>query len=89
MASNKTVGGIDKYKIEGVDRYDFFHIANPDPVKMCLGQCEGTGWVPVHKDDMKEPFHTLWLKAEEKEPTDDEYHFVICPDCKGTGLNES
>lgn len=26
-----------------------------------------------------------WHEAEEKEPTKDGWHFVVCPDCEGTG----
>ncbi len=71
--------------IEFTDRYKALGIPYPDPVTMCKGQCEGTGWVPIGKDDMKEPWRTLWLEAEEVKPTDDSYHFVKCPDCDGRG----
>jgi hypothetical protein len=66
-------------------RYEAMGIPLPDPKTMCEGQCEGTGFIPVKKDDMEEPYHTLWLKAEQKKPTDDGWHFIKCPDCKGTG----
>lgn len=59
----------------------------PDTETMCHGECEGTGWVPVYGDDMEEPWHSLWLKAEEKNHADDGVHFVICPACDGTGLD--
>lgn len=72
-------------EIEFTDRYQALGIPYPDPKTVCKGQCEGTGFVPIHKDDTEEPFHTLWLQAEEKNPTDDDYHFVKCPDCNGTG----
>lgn len=57
----------------------------PDPATMCHAECEGTGWVPIHRDDMEEPWHTLWQEAEAQAPTDDGYHFVRCPTCNGTG----
>jgi len=52
---------------------------------MCKGECEGVGVVPIKFDDREEPWHTLWLEAEAKELTDDGWHFVKCPDCRGTG----
>jgi hypothetical protein len=67
------------------DRYQALGIPYPNPETMCMGQCEGTGWVPVHRNDMEEPYHTLWLEAEQKSPSDDDYHFVECPDCNGMG----
>ena len=59
----------------------------PDPETMCTGQCEGMGWVPVNKDDPEEPWRTLWLEAEAENPNPpgDDWHFVKCPDCGGTG----
>lgn len=68
------------------DRYDALGIPEPNPKTMCKGHCEGTGMVPVDKDNMEEPWHTLWLEAEAEEPTDDGWHFVTCPDCMGTRL---
>lgn len=59
--------------------------ALPDPTTMCRGSCQGTGEVPVKNDDMSEPFHALWLKAEAKERSSDGWHFIICPECNGTG----
>ena len=72
-------------KIEITDRYQALGIPYPDPKTMCNGQCEGTGRVPISSDDTEEPFKTLWLEAEKKKPTDDGYHFVVCPECNGTG----
>ena len=71
--------------IEFTDRYRALGIPYPEPATMCLGQCEGTGWVPIIKDDMEEPFRTLWLEAEANEPADNGWHFVKCPDCNGSG----
>lgn len=72
-------------EIEVFSRYEALGIPLPDPQTMCEGECEGIGVVPVRFDDLTEPWHTLWLEAEAKEPTDDGWHFVKCPDCKGTG----
>lgn len=71
--------------IEFTDRYEALGIPAPDPKTVCQGECEGTGVVPVGRDDMEEPWRSLWLKAEEEKPTDDGYHFVVCPSCNGTG----
>jgi len=70
---------------EFTDRYKDLGIPYPDPETMCGGQCEGTGVVPVEKNDPDERFRKLWEEAEAKEPTDDGWHFVKCPDCNGTG----
>lgn len=61
----------------------------PDPRTMCQGQCEGMGYVPVKGDDMEEPWRGLWLEAEAKSPTDDNWHFVKCPECNGRGLRNT
>ena len=71
--------------IESMDRYLALGIPYPNPETMCEGQCEGTGWVPISRDNMKEPWRGLWLAAEAAEPTEDDYHFVKCPTCNGTG----
>jgi hypothetical protein len=70
---------------EFTDRYQALDIPYPNPSTICKGQCEGTGWVPVSKDDPDEVFHPLWLEAEKLDPSDDGWHFVKCPDCNGTG----
>ena len=71
--------------IEFTDRYQALGIPVPDPQTMCPDQCEGTGFVPVAKDDGEEPWHSLWLEAEAKNPAEDGWHFVRCPACNGTG----
>ena len=71
--------------IEFTDRYQALGIPYPDPDTVCHGQCEGTGWVPIARDDTREPWRALWLEAEAKQPTDDGWLFVKCPDCVGTG----
>jgi len=73
--------------IEFTDRYKALGIPYPDPKTMCQGQCEGTGWVPVERDDPDPVWRTLWEAAHakpHKEPCDG-WHFVKCPDCNGTG----
>lgn len=47
----------------------------------CKGQCEGTGFVPILKDEKSRKWRKLWLEAENKKPADDGWHFVPCPDC--------
>ena len=76
-------------KLEIIDRYKALGIPYPNPKTMCEGQCEGIGWVPVNKNDMEEPFRTLWLKAEKKKASKDGWHFIKCPDCNGTGLKRN
>ena len=39
----------------------------------------------IVKGDWEDPWKTLWQEAEKKEPTKNGWHFVTCPDCKGTG----
>lgn len=70
---------------EFTDRYQALGIPYPDTETMCKGQCEGIGLVPIAGDDMREPWRSLWLEAEAKAPADDGWHFVTCPDCRGTG----
>lgn len=70
---------------ESTDRYKAMGIPYPDPKTMCGGDCEGTGVVPLHKEDNDPKYAGLWLEAEKKKASDDCYHMVKCPDCKGTG----
>jgi hypothetical protein len=75
--------------VQIVDRYDGNY---PDPETMCKGQCEGLGWVPVHKNypnDEEGPWHDLWEEAEIINPSEDGWHFVTCPTCGGTGKRKS
>ena len=71
--------------MEFTDRYQALGIPYPDPATVCEGQCEGTGYVPVRKDDENKVFLQLWLEAEVKQKSDNGCHFVRCPDCSGTG----
>lgn len=67
-------------EIEGSDRYG--GEANwPDPTTMCKGQCEGTGVIPVLT---RGP-----IELESEPIFNDDFSFVTCPDCNGTGKNES
>jgi len=90
----------EKAALEFTDRYDALGIDHPDPKTCCKGHCEGTGYVPIENPDWikennpngcyleegwEEPWITLWNEAEEEHPTDDGWHFVVCPDCNGTG----
>ncbi len=80
-------------KLNYVDRYT--GIPYPDPATVCKGECEGIGFVPIQggpsrsglmvEGNLEEPWRSLWLEAEKKKPSDDGWHFVTCPECKGTG----
>jgi hypothetical protein len=91
-----------------MDRYQALGIPYPNAKTMCLGQCEGTGIIPIHGKDWKDPsgkkdqiavrvgsssedadYQKLWQEAEDKEPTDDGWHFVKCLDCGGTGKRKT
>lgn len=50
-------------QIEIVDRYSATGTPYPDPDTMCRGQCDGMGWVPIHKDETEEPWRALWAEA--------------------------
>lgn len=78
--------------MEFTDRYQALGMPYPDPATMCKGPCEGTGVVPVTADDLSGPrFAALWHEAHAKPhaETCDGWHFVVCPDCAGTGKRPS
>lgn len=75
----------DKQEIEALDRYQALGIPYPDPETMCDGPCEGIGRFPLRKDDDNPSYTGLWQDAEKKCPSDDGWHFVVCPDCNGKG----
>ena len=87
-------------KLEITDRYQAMGIPYPDPETMCKGQCEGTGVIPVFMDnpfgygcrpngeEKDEQLIALWKEAEAENPTDDGWHFVKCPACGGTGIEQ-
>jgi hypothetical protein len=72
--------------IEFTSRYEALGMPLPDRDTMCRDQCEGTGWVPCKQGD-EEPWRSLWPEAEaiNPNPPDDDWHFVRCPSCGGTG----
>ena len=76
-------------KVGFTDRYDALGIDYPDPNTMCLGDCEGTGWVPICEEDPNPVYHALWLEAEKIHHEEDGWQFVVCPDCGGTGKRVS
>lgn len=86
---------------EFTSRYEALGIPYPDPETCCKGQCEGTGVIPIFmaKNLEKKPsvcgvdetdpvLIALWEEAEVKEHAEDGWHFVKCPDCKGTGRKQ-
>lgn len=77
----------NEMEIEFTDRYQALGIPCPDPLTVCKGQCEGTGFVPVASDDLNDPWFRLWREAHRAagEHECDGYHFVRCPDCAGSG----
>lgn len=74
--------------VQFVDRYSALGIPRPDPMTMCQGPCEGVGLVPVRSGDDDPELRRRWEEAEEKNPADDGWHFVVCPSCEGTRLRE-
>ena len=71
-------------EFEFTDRYKAMGIDYPDPKTTCFS-CEGTGRVPVASDEEEERYQKLWKEAEERKHAADGWHFVVCPDCNGTG----
>lgn len=67
------------------DRYSALGIPRPHRKTVCLGHCEGTGYVPVRADTTSPVFRRLWRAAERKRKSEDGWHFVVCPACRGTG----
>ena len=60
----------------------------PDPENVCLGPCDGMGGFPLSRNDRNPQYKALWEEAEKKNPSDDGWHIVTCPDCKGTGKKD-
>lgn len=81
----------ENVEAEFTDRYQALGIPYPNPKTICKGHCEGTGFVPIKKDEDFEKydprFQERWEEDEAKEPSEDGWHFVVCPDCEGTGLD--
>lgn len=74
-----------RIKIKIIDRYTALGIPYPDPKTICNGQCEGTGVLPIYMDEDNKIFKQLWDKVEKKKHAEDGWHFIVCPECKGTG----
>jgi hypothetical protein len=79
--------------MEYTDRYKALGVPYPNPDTMCKGQCEGLGVYPQFGDDptMTAEERAAWTAAHNAEgshPTGDcdNWHFITCPDCKGSGL---
>jgi hypothetical protein len=45
------------------DRYQALGIPYPEPGTVCEGQCEGTGFVPVRRDNDDPTLRALWQAA--------------------------
>src|ERR1041385_6005949 len=80
---NEALKETDSEQMVFYSRYEALGIPLPDPKTVCQGGFDGVGVVPTKGEE--EPYRTLWLEAEAKEPTDDGWHFVTCPACNGTG----
>lgn len=78
----------DEAAFQTTSRYEALGMALPDPATMCPGSCEGIGLYPVKRGEWTEAEHAAWDMAERENPNEpgDEWHFIRCPVCKGTGL---
>jgi hypothetical protein len=72
-------------RIEITNRYIALEIPYPNPETVYKGPCEGTGFVPIDSGELNPILKRLWSEAEEKEHSEDGWHFVKCPECGGTG----
>ena len=81
-------------EIEFTDRYKATGKPYPDPDTMCEGQCEGMGLYPQRISELNRAaceaksgrLTIIGQKEKDGLPCkEDEYVFVECPDCKGTG----
>lgn len=70
-----------------INRYDALGMNEPDPNTVCHGQCEGTGYVPVKRNHANPMFRKLWSQEEVKNPSEDGWHLVECPECLGMGVD--
>ena len=57
----------------------------PSWLRGCFGDCEATGYVPIHASRLPDEYREAWVKAEAGEHAEDGWHFVPCPRCRGTG----
>jgi hypothetical protein len=60
---------------------------HPDQTTMCHGLCEGIGRIPVMGGDSDEALRHLWADCHNEAGIHDcnGWHFVVCPDCEGSG----
>lgn len=79
---------------EFTDRYKATGTPYPNPETMCEGNCEGMGVYPERKDELNKAAveakggRLTIIGQKEKDGTpckEDNYVFVQCPDCNGTG----
>jgi hypothetical protein len=64
--SDGLAGNLPAGEREFTDRYKALGIPYPNVDTMCKGQCEGTGWVPVAKEDMEEPYIHYGSKPKQR-----------------------
>lgn len=53
-------------QIECTDRYKAMGIPYPDANTCCTGDCEGTGLVPIFRDETDATYRALWNDAHKK-----------------------
>jgi len=71
-------------KFNFTDRYGG---KSPSWLTSCHGQCDATGFVPVHKDQLNNESKNLvdaWHLCEISYHSNDGWHLIKCPDCNGT-----
>ena len=82
-------------EIEFTDRYKATGKPYPDPKTMCGGKCEGMGIYPQKVSELNRACceakngRLTIIGQKEKDGTpckEDDYVFVQCPDCFGTGI---
>jgi hypothetical protein len=73
---------------EFTSRYEALGMPLPDPASVCRGGCEGIGLYPVKRGEWTEAERAAWDAAELENPNEpgDEWHFIRCQTCGGTGL---
>lgn len=69
------------------EKYFNENFSNPEeafgPHNGCTSTCKGTGWIPINKHNMAQPYRGLWAQADFDCPSEDGYHMVPCPSCQG------
>ena len=56
---------VETDSVEVTSRYEALGMEPPDPETMCLGDCEGTGLVPIPADETDPEYRALWRQAHE------------------------